>query len=431
LPNRSAAAAAAGGRRGPAGAAGAVEPVHFGYTCGVITIPTALARATEVRAGTAAASAPPAPAAPRRVFAIGDPQTSAERFFGALAARGLLGGDGWLRPDVRLISMGDHFDYHVPERERARVEGVLILGWLAAHARAQVSILAGNHDLARVMELAAVDDAAFLAAGDFARALAGAPEPARDALEAEFLRRYPAIATPGYAARDYNAFTVEQRELVQRMLLAGRFDLALAARAQDGAAVLLTHAGVTHRQLAELGLADERAPEAIADALNARLRTAVAAVADDWRRGGQAPLSLEPLHVAGAAGEEGGGLLYHRPADPDRPGASASWEHNARAPRRYHPRELPRGLAQVIGHTGHQKAYKELPRWREPGMDDRRGGLRTLRVSPDGAIEYRRGTHPPGPGDATVWMIDPEMHYVPSGADVALLELAADAAAST
>jgi hypothetical protein len=393
----------------------------------MIAITTALARATAIRAG--AAAEPPAPVAPRRVFAIGDPQTSADRFFSALAARGLLAADGWLRPDVRLISMGDHFDYHVPERERARVEGVLILGWLAAHARAQVSILAGNHDLARVMELAAIDDARFRAAGDLARGLHEAPADERAAREAEFRRRFPELATPGYAGRDYNAFTVEQRELVRRMLLDGRFDLALAARTQGGAAVLLTHAGVTTRQLEQLGLPDERAPQAIADALNARLREAVAAVADDWRRGGQTPLSLEPLHIAGKGGEEGGGLLYHRPADPDRPGASASWELNARAPRRYHPRELPRGLAQVIGHTGHQKAYQELPRWREAGMDDRRGGLRTLRVSPDGAIEYRRGTHPPGPGDAVVWMIDPEMHHVPSGADVALLELAADAGA--
>ena len=381
-----------------------------------------------------------------RVFAIGDPQTSAERFFGALAARGLVGDDGWLRPGVQLISMGDHFDYHVPERDRARVEGVLILGWLAAHPRDRVRILAGNHDLARVMELAATDDARFLAAGDFAREIYAAPAAEQDALEAEFHRRYPEIPTPGYAGRDYNAFTVEQRELVKRMLLAGRFDLALAARTRGGVPVLLTHAGVTARQLAELGMPEERDPRAIAGALNARLGAAVAAVAEDWRRGGLAALSLEPLHIAGKDGEEGGGMLYHRPADPERPGASASWELNARAPRRYHPRELPRGLAQVVGHTGHQKAYKELPRWREAGMDDRRGGLRTLLVAADGGVEYRRGTHgldESGAGggagggggergrsgqrgggeDAIVWMIDPEMHYVPSSDDVAVLEL--------
>ncbi len=386
-----------------------------------MSITAALSRATAIRAG--GAPKPPAPAAPQRVVAVGDPQTSADRFFGALAAHALLGDDGWLRADVRLISMGDHFDYHVPERERARVEGVLILGWLAAHARDHVQILAGNHDLSRVMELAAVDDARFLAAADLAGMLKGAPEAERDTLEAEFRRRFPEIATPGYAARDYNAFTVEQRALVQRLLLDDRFDLALAARTRGGVPVLLTHAGVTVRQLAELGLPDERDPQSLAGALNARLRAAVAEVAADWRRGAPAALSLEPLHIAGAGGAEGGGLLYHRPADPERPGADASWESGARAPRRYHPRDLPRGLLQVIGHTGHRKAYEELPRWREPGMDDRRGGLRTLRVSRDGAVEYRRGTHPPADGDAVAWMIDPEMHYVPTAGDVAVLEL--------
>lgn len=404
------------------------------YTGRVTAITAALARASEIRAGGAATPTEPRAARPagrhggagaRRVFAIGDPQTSAERFFGALAAHGLLAGDGWLAAGVQLVSMGDHFDYHVPERARARVEGVLILGWLAAHPPDQVRILAGNHDLARVMELAAIDDARFVAAGDLARELYAAPAAARDALEAEFRRRYPELATPGYAGRDYNAFTVEQRELVRRLLLAGRFDLALAARARGGAPVLLTHAGVTVRQLAELGLPAERDPRALAGALNARLVAAVAEVAEDWRRGAPAALSLEPLHVAGADGEEGGGLLYHRPADPERPGASAGWELSARAPRRYHPRDLPRGLVQVVGHTGHQKAFQELPRWREAGMDDRRGGLRTLRVAADGAIEYRRGTHGPAAvgADAILWMIDPEMHYVPSSADVAALEL--------
>jgi hypothetical protein len=79
---------------------------------------------------------------------------------------------------------------------------------------------------------------------------------------------------------------------------------------------------------------------------------------------------------------------------------------------------------QVIGHTGHHKALRELARWREPGIDDRRGGLRTLQVTADGVVRYARGTQPPGDGDALVWMIDPEMHYVASAADVAMLELA-------
>jgi hypothetical protein len=385
-----------------------------------VSLSAALERAQAIRAGDA--SGPSSAAAPRRAFAIGDPQGTAERFLGALAARDLLGADGWLRPDVRLISMGDHFDYYIPERLRARVEGVLILGWLAAHPREQIGILAGNHDLARVIEFAATDDAQFDAATELALRIERAAAADRDALEAEFRRRHPDIPTPGYARRDYNAFTVEQRTLVKRMLLADRFDLARAERAVDGTPLLLTHAGITQELLATLGLADERAPAVIADALNARLRAAVARVADDWRAGGTMALSLEPLHMGGADGKEGGGLLYHRPADLERPDADPDWEL-ARGGRRYDPRALPRGLTQVIGHTGHHKAFRELARWRAPDMDDRRGGLRTLRVTAEGAVSYARGTHAPDDGDALAWMIDPEMHYVASPADVALLEL--------
>lgn len=385
-----------------------------------MSLSAALERAHAVRAGDA--SGPASAAAPRRAFAIGDPQGAAERFLGALAAHDLLGADGWLRPDVRLISMGDHFDYYVPDRLRARVEGVLILGWLAAHPRDQVGILAGNHDLARVIELAAIDDERFDAAAELAHRIERATADGRDALEAEFRRRHPDLPTPGYARRDYNAFTVEQRTLVQRLLLADRFDLARAERAVDGAPLLMTHAGITQAQLAMLGLADEPAPAKIADALNARLRAAVARVADDWRAGGTMALSLEPLHWGGSDGTEGGGLLYQRPADLDRPDADPDWEL-ARGGRRYDPRTLPRGLTQVIGHTGHHKAFRELARWRAPDMDDQRGGLRTLRVTAAGAVSYARGTQAPSGGDAIAWMIDPEMHYVASPADVALLEL--------
>ena len=347
-----------------------------------------------------------------KTYAIGDPQTTTQRFFGALAAHGLLGDDGWLRGDVRLIAMGDYFDYYVPEREAARVEGVLVLAWLAAHPREQVTLLAGNHDLARVMELVAIDDARFREAGDLAREVY-----AKQRDEAEFRARFPDLATTGYAGRDYNAFTVEQRELVQRLLLADRFRLATTERVGD-VPTLFTHAGVTNREVAHLD-------GDIAQALNARLDAAVRAVAGDWANGLPTPLSLEPLHVAGADGKEGGGLLYHRPADPERPGADPDWELAAHAPRRFDPRNLPRGLVQAVGHTGHSKAWKEMPHWREPGMTGDRGGLRTLRVTPDNTVTYRRGIHRGQPDDAIVWMLDPEMHYVPSPADVAILDLAA------
>lgn len=375
-------------------------------------IDRASAHANALRDG--AAVAPVRGTGPRRTVAIGDPQTNTARFFGALDAHGLLDDDGWLRDDVRLISMGDHFDYWVPEREAARVEGVLVLSWLAAHARDHVVLVAGNHDLARVMELATIDDARFRAAGDLARAIFDGPRSEREARTAEFRALYPELATTGYAGRDYNAFTVEQRTLVQRLLLANRFDLALA---EDD--MLFTHAGVTNRELAMLGVAAEA--HAIAEALQARFAAAIAAVADDWQRGMPTPLSLAPLHVAGADGVEGGGLLYHRPADPDRPGANA-WETDPRAPRRFDPRTLP-PITQVVGHTGHSKAWKEMPRWREPNMTGDRGGLRTLAVTCD-EVRYLRGIH--RAGAATLWMIDPEMHYVASPNDVAVFEITRD-----
>lgn len=376
-------------------------------------------------------AAPSTPVIPGRVVAIGDPQTNTARFFGALAAEELLGPDGWLRPDVRLVAMGDYFDYHAPERAEAQVEGVRILAWLAAHPREQVTVLLGNHDLARVMELAGVEDARFEAAHRVAVTVLALPRDQRGAATAEFLAAFPELATPGYAARDYNAFTVEQRALIVRLLLARRCMLATMERALDGTPLLLSHAGVTEAQLAVLEMGAQRAPDAIARALNARLENAVLRVEADWRDGRITPLDLSPLHVAGAAGKEGGGLLYQRPADPARPGADPHWEHDARAPRRFDPRTLPRGVVQVVGHTGHSKAASEMPHWHEPGMPlptktEHRGGVRTLSVDGDRVL-YRRGIHGPvHPDEAVLWMIDPEMHYVPTPRDVAVLELSPD-----
>ncbi|MEO8701059.1 MAG: hypothetical protein ABI867_13505 [Kofleriaceae bacterium] len=375
----------------------------------------ALELAAALRAGET--RTPPALAMPSRIVAIGDPQASAARFFGALAAHGLLGDAGWLRGDARLVAMGDYFDFPGDDAPEA---GVLILGWLAAHAPEHVAIVFGNHEAARVMELASVTDARFREAAIAARPIAKLTGDARDTAEAKFARAFPEVATPGYAARDYSSFTGEQRDLVKRTLVAGRLVLAATA-AIHGEPALITHAGVTERELALLALPD-RHPQTIADALNERLRAAIDHVAPAWRAGELAALSLEPLHVAGAGGEEGGGLLYHRPSDPDRPGADQAWEHAVRAPRRYDPRALPRGLVQIVGHTGHKKAAQEMPRWLTAGDSDGRGGVRTLRVT-DAGVSYRRGIHPGAPGDAVVYMTDPEMHYVDAPADVAILDL--------
>src|SRR6185369_12287923 len=102
----------------------------------------------------------------------------------------------------------------------------------------------------------------------------------------------------------------------------------------DGREVLLTHAGVTTRELGMLGAPAE--PRAIAEALQAELTRAIERVRDDWTRGISTPLSLDPLHVAGIPGEEGGGLLYHRPTNPERRGAAdRPWLLAPARPRRF------------------------------------------------------------------------------------------------
>ena len=50
-----------------------------------------------------------------------------------------------------------------------------------------------------------------------------------------------------------------------------------------------------------------------------QLRRLLAGVRDAWERGEAAPLSLAPLYLPASALEEAGGLLYHRPAHPQRP----------------------------------------------------------------------------------------------------------------
>ncbi len=362
----------------------------------------------------------PVPTACTRRVAIGDPQSNTARFFGALAAHDLLGDDGWMKPDVQLVAMGDYFDYRVAERDAGRVEGVLILGWLAAHAKDHVTILFGNHDAVRVIELGTISEERFREAAEAAISVSELPRAQRGAAEAEYLTRFPDVPTPGYAARDFNAFTVEQRALVQQMLLADRFRLAATCKVL-GTPALMTHAGITKRELAMLCARDHH-PATIAEMLNYRLAGGVRVVAEAWRRGELAAMSLAPLHIAGEGGEEGGGLLYHRPADPERAGADQAWEGPRR--RKYDPRtELPRGLVQVVGHTGHTKAIKEMPRWRADDCDDARGGVRTLRVDHTGTATYRRGIYKAEPRDAVLYMTDPEMHYVETPAHVAILEL--------
>ena len=354
--------------------------------------------------------------AERRWLAIGDPQTTFDKFLTILGQHDLLDEKGSLREEVGLVSIGDHFDFQShgkkPLADTGR-DGADILRWFAEHPPDQVVILMGNHDTARVMELAFESDESFAEA----RALAAeckAEEPPAEKTR-EFVARYPHIPTPAIAHRDYSAFAVYQRKLVQRLLLARRMRLACLGY-HAGKPALLTHAGITDAQVEELGVEPHAA--ALVDALEARLHEAVARVRGAWERDELAALDLEPLHFAGRRGREGGGLLYHRASQREDEGGG-------RAPfarRKFHPRHLPRGLVQVHGHCGHHKCLEELADWLGPSAAMRsRGGLRTLAAG-ESSIVYDAGIAPARDENATVYFIDIEMNS-PDVADYPLFEL--------
>jgi hypothetical protein len=346
---------------------------------------------------------------------MGDPQAPFAKLLEVLDNHRAIRGDR-LANDVVLVSIGDHFDYDSCDWRTAGQEGLRFLRWLASHDDAQVKLLLGNHDVSRVMELVAITDERFAAARAFARALD------RDAARtARFLAAFPELPSPGLAGRDFASFSAEQRSLTMELLLAGRFRLALVGELPDGRAALLTHAGVTNRELGMLGTPAE--PHAIADALEAHLARAVERVRGDWTRGIPTPLSLEPLHAAGIPGEEGGGLLYHRPTNPERPAADRSWELVALRPRRFDPRTLPIGLVQIAGHTGHGKCLEELGAWAtEAARGREHGGIRTLRLA-GGTVTYDLGVAAPASDVADLILIDGELRRLPP-AEVALLPLA-------
>ena len=289
--------------------------------------------------------------------AVGDPQASLEKFLRILDLNGLLGDTGRLRPEVGLVSMGDHFDWGRPDdREEATRDGTLVLSWLAAHPSDQVQILVGNHDLVRVGELSGFTDASFVEA----RALADAAVQPQQ--HAAFLARYPMLASPAVISRDYSCFDVRQRALVTRLLRARRVRLAIAPERD----LLLVHAGVTTEDLECLGPVGPDAP-AIADALNRFFDARVA----KWK--GEGALDLSPLHVLGSARDgEARGLLAHRPANP------AATKQVDRG-RRYDPRSIPAGVTQVIGHINDKKCRELMGGWAKSKTPEL-GTLRGLEI---------------------------------------------------
>ena len=322
-----------------------------------------------------------------RRLAIGDPQAPLATFLEILDRNDLLADDGRLHPEVQLVTLGDHFDWGPAEdRARSAASAFALLAWLAAHPPDQVLLLAGNHDLARVGELAAFDDATFAEAHAEATALRRVPmrDPGRAARRGRFLARHAALPSVGVAARDWAQFEARQRALVAALLRAGRFRAAWAA-APD---LLLVHGAVTPADLGPLGLDGSRLHEAgpIAAAIGEAFTRAVGAMEDG------APLDLAPLYVIGSAARgESRGIFVQRPADPDL-GEPSLFAGPPR--RRFDPRDLAGGLAQVTGHIRDAKCRELMPAWSDPAPAQD-GPLRHLWTN-GRAVRYARGL----PGEA-------------------------------
>jgi hypothetical protein len=345
-----------------------------------------------------------------RTFVIGDPQAPFEHFLAILRNHRLLDDSDRLANDVHLISVGDHFDYGTHDLAHVATQGLAILRWLASHSSSQVTIIMGNHDAVRVMEFANVpDDATFAQAHAAGLRIKKSPN---DDAERLFLQEFPSIPTVGYAARDFAAFTVEQRELVQSLLLQGRMVMAAAVVLHDGREALATHAGVTSRELTMLESATS--VKAVADALNQFLANGVVAAKPAWLVGKPAALDLAPLCVTAQNGNESGGMLFHRPIDEPVSSDVNGWEFSVEAPRRFVPSSLPTLFTQIVGHTGHRKCKELLSQASDPPAAAHEvGGIRTLRFV-NGAPQYRLGVLPLLEGAADLILIDGEMRAVPA-----------------
>jgi hypothetical protein len=335
--------------------------------------------------------------------AIGDPQAPLHRFFEVLAHHRLLGADGRLRPHVHLVSMGDHFDWGpAAQRAQATAEGTCLLWWLSAHPADQVTILLGNHDLARVEELADFSADAFAQAQAEAMAVWKGGQPL-EAEEAAFTARWPQLPDSEALARDYACFEVSQRALVSVLLRECRAQIAL-----ERGGLLLVHAGVTRDDLALAGLPTHGDAAQTAQALNGWLQARVAA----WS--GAGPLELSPLHQRGtAAGGEGRGIFYQRPSNPMLEPAARFAGPPAR---RFDPRRMPLQLTQAIGHIRDDKCRALLGPW-AVGEVAGDGPLRSLTVEGE-EVRYQAGVQ----SGAHLLFLDGGMsHAKPQ--DYALLDL--------
>ena len=326
----------------------------------------------------------------RRRVAIGDPQAPLEKFFAVLDHHGLRGADGRVKPDVTLVSLGDHFDWGKPtEAAKAADNAERLVDWLWSHDPEQVVMIVGNHDLGRVGELAPFDDESFGRARAEASIVYVDGKTDREG-ERAFLERWPTLPTAELAARDFSSYRVAQRDRVTELLRAGRFKLAWAPDDDR----LFLHAGVTAPQLRAIGIDPTSGAKAIADALNQCMKDAVDAWLGPPRR-----LEIPGIHRPGDAEYgEGDGILYHR----------AAFEVKAR---RYDPRELPLGIAQAIGHVRDKKSRELLgTHWTDAGPPED-GPLRHL-VTNGHDVHYARGIPDRiNPSLATMLFLDGGMNH--------------------
>ncbi|MDP3157495.1 MAG: metallophosphoesterase [Archangium sp.] len=331
--------------------------------------------------------------------AMGDPQAPFATVLSILDRHGLLGDDGRLHGDVQLVSMGDHFDWgQASERKKATDDATAMLAWLSAHPPEQVIIIAGNHDLARVCELAPfTDDASFEAAWAMASAAYRSGKPDPEASK-QFLERYPHVPDAECLARDFSCYSAEQQRLVTELLRTRRLRLAHAH-----AGLLLVHAGVTEEDFASIGQVPANAADAAAN-LNAFLDARV----DQWKAGA---LDLTPLHLPGSSTGVARGVLFHRPAVP-----TGDAQFSGPPRRRYDPRQLPAAFPQAIGHIRDKKCRELLGAWADelPPVD---GVLRSLRIDGE-TLRYARGT----PADARLYFLDAGMNH-PAATSYELFDL--------
>ena len=319
----------------------------------------------------------------RKLVAMGDPQAPFERVMEVLRANSCLGQHDKLAGDVHLVVMGDYFDYGAQsDRADAAAAAAKLLGWFVSHAEEQVTLLLGNHDLARIGELLRFDDATFARAQTEADAGYYDEKPQRP--EEEFKQEFD---VPGWelVARDFTAFRERQKKLVVDALSAKRLRAAYAPAADT----LMVHAGVTQDNLQSLGIPAERDARIIAQRLNRALYEAF----DLWRSNPQAPFFIPGLHAPGSQRGEGTGIFYHRPSLDAKEGDG----------RRFHPSRLPTGLMQVIGHIGDKKCRELL----EANPEEAKNGpIRHLSVK-GSEIRYARGLpQEAGSEHATVIFID-------------------------